>query len=380
MPGGELTDRRGERWSVEGDLELLGLTVEDGVLVSATYPDALGRVWSALRCRTAAEVLLSAKPGYEFVDWGGDHHVGGGSTAPARQRLARHAAVVRHGAGQRGREASGRCATSADGARALRRRARTARCTRTTHSARCCGAARGRTARTSSHSGRCATSCRWCGSTSAFRREGGAPRPPPARGPRAFGRRPAPAVAGPLRRAAAGLAHRAGRRPARGRRAARGAPGARRARADLRPRLLQEQGEAALAGVVLRPARAAGRAHDGALADRRRRPQRPRARELDGLQGRVDDGARLRRGVRADRQRAVDLAAAVRAVRAALRAAAAAAAAPRPRGAARVLGLLRVLRRLADRRVGPAGLSAAGVPARADADDRARARGARRSG
>ena len=79
MPGGELTDRRGAHWSVEGDLDLLGLSVRDGVLASATYPDALGRVWSALRCRTSAEVLLSARPGYEFIDWGGDHHVGGGS-------------------------------------------------------------------------------------------------------------------------------------------------------------------------------------------------------------------------------------------------------------------------------------------------------------
>jgi len=79
MPGGELVDRRGERWHVEGDLKLLGLTVRDGVLLSATYPDALGRAWSALRCRNSAEVLLSAKPGYEFIDWGGDHHVGGGS-------------------------------------------------------------------------------------------------------------------------------------------------------------------------------------------------------------------------------------------------------------------------------------------------------------
>jgi hypothetical protein len=53
--------------------------VRDGVLLSATYPDALGRAWSALRCRNSAEVLLSARPGYEFIDWGGDHHVGGGS-------------------------------------------------------------------------------------------------------------------------------------------------------------------------------------------------------------------------------------------------------------------------------------------------------------
>ncbi len=46
---------------------------------SATYPDALGRIWSALRCRQSGDILLSAKPGYEFTDWGGAHHVGGGS-------------------------------------------------------------------------------------------------------------------------------------------------------------------------------------------------------------------------------------------------------------------------------------------------------------
>jgi hypothetical protein len=43
------------------------------------YPDALGRVWSALTCPTAGDVLLSAAPAYEFVDWGGVDHVGGGS-------------------------------------------------------------------------------------------------------------------------------------------------------------------------------------------------------------------------------------------------------------------------------------------------------------
>ncbi len=77
--GGDLVDLRGERWSVEGDLGLLDLEVRDGKISSPTYPDALGRAWSALRCRTSGEVLLSARPGYEFVDWGGDHHVGGGS-------------------------------------------------------------------------------------------------------------------------------------------------------------------------------------------------------------------------------------------------------------------------------------------------------------
>jgi hypothetical protein len=78
-PRGDLTDLRGEEWSVEGDLDVLALHTEDGRVRSDRYPDALGRVWSALRCRTAGEVVASAKPGYEFLDWGGSHHVGGGS-------------------------------------------------------------------------------------------------------------------------------------------------------------------------------------------------------------------------------------------------------------------------------------------------------------
>jgi hypothetical protein len=78
-PRGDLVDRRGERWSVEGDRSVLGLTVRDGVVDSTLYPDALFRVWSALRCPTTGEVLVSAAPGFEFLDWGRSHHVGGGS-------------------------------------------------------------------------------------------------------------------------------------------------------------------------------------------------------------------------------------------------------------------------------------------------------------
>jgi Type I phosphodiesterase / nucleotide pyrophosphatase len=79
MPGGDLVDARGEHWHVEGDLELIALDVREGRVGSATYPDALARAWSALRTRTSGEVLASAKPGYEFLDWGGAHHIGGGS-------------------------------------------------------------------------------------------------------------------------------------------------------------------------------------------------------------------------------------------------------------------------------------------------------------
>ena len=46
---------------------------------SDAYPDALARAWAALDCETSGDVLLSAAPSYEFVDWGGADHVGGGS-------------------------------------------------------------------------------------------------------------------------------------------------------------------------------------------------------------------------------------------------------------------------------------------------------------
>jgi hypothetical protein len=39
----------------------------------------LARAWAALTCPSSGEVLLSAAPGYEFVDWGRQAHVGGGS-------------------------------------------------------------------------------------------------------------------------------------------------------------------------------------------------------------------------------------------------------------------------------------------------------------
>lgn len=78
-PGGDLVDARGRRWSVDGDLAAISGRIEDGRLVTPDYPDALGRVWAALTCPTAGDVLLSAGPGYEFVDWGGAWHPGGGS-------------------------------------------------------------------------------------------------------------------------------------------------------------------------------------------------------------------------------------------------------------------------------------------------------------
>jgi hypothetical protein len=83
-PGGPVRDARGGSWHLEGELAALAGCVRDGVLEAPDYPDALGRVWSALTCPTSGEVLLSAAPGYEFLDWGGQAHVGGGSHGSLR--------------------------------------------------------------------------------------------------------------------------------------------------------------------------------------------------------------------------------------------------------------------------------------------------------
>jgi hypothetical protein len=45
----------------------------------AEYPDGAARAWAALQNPNAGEVIVSAKPGYEFADLAGRHHVGGGS-------------------------------------------------------------------------------------------------------------------------------------------------------------------------------------------------------------------------------------------------------------------------------------------------------------
>jgi hypothetical protein len=75
----EVADLRGGRWQVEGDLTILEAEVDGDVLTSTAYPDPLARSWAAVACATSGDLLLSAAPGSEFVDWGGVAHVGGGA-------------------------------------------------------------------------------------------------------------------------------------------------------------------------------------------------------------------------------------------------------------------------------------------------------------
>jgi hypothetical protein len=78
-PGGEVVDRRGGRWQLEGELGALAGSVGRGRFDSEGYPDALARVWSALTAPHAGDFIASLTEGFEAVDWGGVSHAGGGS-------------------------------------------------------------------------------------------------------------------------------------------------------------------------------------------------------------------------------------------------------------------------------------------------------------
>jgi hypothetical protein len=75
----EVEDLRGGRWQIAGALAALRAEVSDGRLSSATYPDPLARVWSALAAPHSGDFVVSLEPGFEAVDWGGASHAGGGS-------------------------------------------------------------------------------------------------------------------------------------------------------------------------------------------------------------------------------------------------------------------------------------------------------------
>ena len=65
-------------WLEDGELVARRDGDEDLALLDAV-PDGRARADAALRNPNAGEVLVSAAPGYEFVDLAGRHHVGGGS-------------------------------------------------------------------------------------------------------------------------------------------------------------------------------------------------------------------------------------------------------------------------------------------------------------
>ena len=85
-PGRQLRDRRGDELGRgRASSRRSSWSGATGSLDSRTYPDALRRIWAALRCAGAGDVLVSAAREYEFADWGGADHVGGGSHGSLRR-------------------------------------------------------------------------------------------------------------------------------------------------------------------------------------------------------------------------------------------------------------------------------------------------------
>jgi hypothetical protein len=93
-PDGDIEDLRGRSWSLEGSLGVLDAQLREGRLSAADHPDALDRAWSALTCASSGDVLLSAAPGREFVDLGGQAHAGGGSHGSLRAEDSLGALIV----------------------------------------------------------------------------------------------------------------------------------------------------------------------------------------------------------------------------------------------------------------------------------------------
>ena len=86
LTGGDtVVDRRGRAWIIRGDLEALEASVAGDRIETPVYPDALGRLHSAMLAPHSGDLMVSAALGYECLDWGGAAHIGGGSHGSLRR-------------------------------------------------------------------------------------------------------------------------------------------------------------------------------------------------------------------------------------------------------------------------------------------------------
>ncbi|MFC0271415.1 alkaline phosphatase family protein [Metabacillus herbersteinensis] len=78
-PEGNFIDEYGQSWSIEGELELLDLSINENTVNYRAYPDALARLYTTFFSHEGDYLVVSAKPGYEFIGEGSPTHVGGAS-------------------------------------------------------------------------------------------------------------------------------------------------------------------------------------------------------------------------------------------------------------------------------------------------------------
>lgn len=79
VKGESCKDDYGMQWEVDGDFDVLDLTLEEGLIRYNNYPDGLARLYGALFSQEEEMILVTAKPGYEFYSESFPTHLGGGS-------------------------------------------------------------------------------------------------------------------------------------------------------------------------------------------------------------------------------------------------------------------------------------------------------------
>ncbi|ALX50416.1 alkaline phosphatase family protein [Lentibacillus amyloliquefaciens] len=77
-PGGEYSDMYQQTWHMEGNPELLDLTLSsDNNISYDDYPDGLARIYGALHSQSGRFIVVNAKPGCEFKAQSTPFHLGG---------------------------------------------------------------------------------------------------------------------------------------------------------------------------------------------------------------------------------------------------------------------------------------------------------------
>ena len=79
QPEGEYADEYGQSWFIEGNTEILDLSITNKTVKYGDYPDALSRLYSSFFSHEGEYLIVSAKPGHEFIGEGSPTHVGGAS-------------------------------------------------------------------------------------------------------------------------------------------------------------------------------------------------------------------------------------------------------------------------------------------------------------
>ncbi len=78
-PGSGYSDEYGQNWDIRGEPGVLDISLSLGEMAYGDYPDALNRLQGFLDCAQAGDMVLTARPGYEFTDKYSPSHRGCGS-------------------------------------------------------------------------------------------------------------------------------------------------------------------------------------------------------------------------------------------------------------------------------------------------------------